>query len=154
MSRKVALITLLLALIGAFIFDSSMLVLQSGKLEKMIRSIQHFDSLYSENLRMRRQLATYSEKLNIKPITKEKLKAELDKLLGASIRISGENVTFKGKALIDASKLLNTLAQYTNVAVKNLEIDSLIPVKYTGFSYTSFKEKVILKKLIVSVYGG
>ncbi len=155
MSKKVALITLFLAVVGAFIFDASMLIFQSGKLEKMIHSIQRFDSLYSSNLRMRQQFALYSGKLNLSSVSKDKLSSELRNIVGGPLKISGSTISFSGNAVVNAEKLLNVLARYTNVAVKEIKMESLIPVKYTGFSYNEmFKEKIILKELVVSVYGG
>ena len=156
MSRKLAVILIFLSVIFVVVFDVVMVFNQSGKLEKIIHSIQKFDSLYSQNFRMQQQLLLYSKKVNANAISKNDLKRELEKFIPASkIKVSGDTLSFKGNTEVNASKLLNTLLAYTNVKVENISLNSLIPVRYSGFSYSEiFKEKVVLTKLTVKVYGG
>ncbi|WP_036222916.1 hypothetical protein [Mesoaciditoga lauensis] len=156
MSRKSAVVIIILAIVFIVVFDATMLFVQSGKLEKIIHSIQKFDSLYSQNFRMQQQLLLYSRKLNTNTISRNKLKAELEKLIPPSqIKVSGDTLSLKSEVEVNTLKLLNLLLSYTNVSVMDISFTSSIPVKYSGFSYSEvFSEKVILKKLIVKVYGG
>ena len=156
MSRKMAIAVIALVLAFIIIFDTTMLFIQSGKLERIIHSIQKFDTLYSQNFRMQQQLLIYSKKLNVKTISRNELKRKLgDFMPVTNLKVSGDTLTFSGEVEVNASKLLNLLLTYTNVSVENISFSSLIPVKYSGFSYNGvFKEKVMLKKLVVKVYGG
>ncbi len=156
MSRKSAVVIIILAIVFIVVFDTTMLFVQSGKLEKIIHSIQKFDSLYSQNFRMQQQLLLYSRKLNTNTISRNKLKTELEKLIPPSqIKVSGDTLSLKSEVKVNTLKLLNLLLSYTNVSVVDISFASSIPVKYSGFSYSEvFSEKVTLKKLIVKVYGG
>ncbi|WP_456398945.1 hypothetical protein [Mesoaciditoga sp.] len=156
MSRKVAMVLIILSLAFMVIFDATMLFVQSGKLEKIIRSIQKFDTLYSQNFRMQQQLLLYSKKINAVTISANALEEKLKVLIpDANFKVSGDTISFSGNILVDPSKLLDLLLNYTNVSVEDISFSSLIPVRYSGFSYNEiFKEKVALKKLIVKVYGG
>ena len=156
MSRKSAVVIIILAIVFIVVFDTTMLFVQSGKLEKIIHSIQKFDSLYSQNFRMQQQLLLYSRKLNTNTISRNKLKTELEKLIPPSqIKVSGDTLSLKSEVKVNTLKLLNLLLSYTNVSVMDISFTSSIPVKYSGFSYSEvFSEKVTLKKLIVKVYGG
>jgi len=156
MSRKSAMVLIILSLLFMVIFDSTMLFVQSGKLEKIIHSIQKFDALYSQNFRMQQQLLLYSKKVNAVTISRNALKKKLEDFVpDANFKVSGDTIIFNGNVLVNPSKLLNLFLNYTNVSVEDISFSSLIPVRYSGFSYNEvFKEKVILKKLIVKVYGG
>ncbi len=156
MNRKFVIFTIILTIGLMVTFDFVSLFLQSGKLEKITKSIQKFDTLYSQNFRMNQQLLTYSKKLKFSEVTSSQLKDEfLNSAPYADFKVSRDTVKLVKPSEVDAVKLLNTLSKYTNVNVIDISMKSMIPVKYVGFIYKgTFKERVMLENLVVKVYGG
>ncbi len=156
MNRKFAIFTILVAIGLMITFDFVSLLLQSGNLEKITKSIQKFDTLYSQNFRMNQQLLTYSKRLKFSEVTLLQLKDELlNSAPYADFKVSRDTVKLVKPAEVDAVELLNTLSKYTNVNVIDISMKSMIPVKYVGFIYKgTFKERVMLENLVVKVYGG
>ncbi len=155
MNRKFVIFTIFISIGLMVIFDFTTLLLQSGKLEKITKSIQKFDTLYSQNFRMNQQLLTYSKKLELNEVSPSRLKNELlNSPSFADFKISKDTIRLVKPAEIDAVKLLNTFLKYTNVNVIDVSMKSIIPVKYVGFTYKStFKEHVMLENLVAKVYG-
>ena len=156
MNRKFVIFTIFVTIGLIITFDFATLLLQSGRLEKITKSIQRFDTLYSQDFRMNQQLLTYSKKLKFSKVSSLQLR---DKLLNsaplAEFKVSRDTVTLVKPAEVDAVRLLNTLSKYTNVNVIEISMKSMIPVKYVGFTYKgTFKERVTLENLVVKVYGG
>ncbi len=156
MNRKFVIFTILMAIGLMISFDFVTLFLQSGKLEKITKSIQKFDTLYSESFRMNQQLSTYSKRIELSEVSPSHLKNELLKSApSAKFSVSRDTVKLEKPVEIDVVKLLNTLLKYTNVNVVEMSIKSMMPVKYVGFAYKgTFKEHVTLENLVVKIYGG
>lgn len=156
MNRKFVIFTIFVTIGLMITFDFATLFLQSRKLEKITKSIQKFDTLYSQNFRMNQQLLTYSKKLKFSKVSSLQLKNELlNSAPSAEFKVSKDTIELVKPAEVDALKLLNTISKYTNVNVIDISMKSMIPVKYVGFAYKgTFKEHVTLENLVVKVYGG
>ncbi len=156
MSRKLALSLIFVVLVLIVIFDFVMFLRFSGSLERITRSIQKFDTLYSQNFRMDQQLSLYSKKLRSHSISLSKLEKEIvSSLPSAKVKVSGDTLVLSKPVQVDPVTLLNLLGEFTNVSVVEFSMKSLMPIKYVGFEYKSgFSERVILEKLVVKVYGG
>lgn len=156
MSRKLGLSLIFTALALIVIFDFVMFLHFSGSLERITRSIQKFDTLYSQNFRMNQQLSLYSEKLRSHAISLSKLKEKLmSSIPSAKFKVSGSTLILSKPAQVNPIALLNLLGEFTNVNVMEFSMKSLIPIKYVGFEHKSgFNERIILEKLVVKVYGG
>ncbi len=156
MSRKLALILIFVVFGLVVIFDFIMFLRFTGSLERITRSIQTFDNLYSQSFRMKQQLSLYSRKLRSHAVSLSNLDHELKSFLpSAKIKTSGDTLILLKPVQVDPDRLLNLLGAFTNISVVKISMKSLAPVKYVGFKYKfGFAEHVMLESLVVKVYGG
>lgn len=156
MNRKVAMLIILATIVAVVAFETVNLFSVTGNLDRLIKSIRKFDTLYSQNADMNRQLAQYSRMIKSQSISVSSLRDRLLSLIpDASFKIDGNSITLEKSVQVDPKELLNLLGRFSNVDVVSFKLVSRTPVKYVGLEYSGFfREYVSLESLSIKVYGG
>lgn len=157
MNRRVAVIVIFLVIVSVGVADLIELLSFSGDLNKTVSSISKFQTLYSQNKEMRKQLSEYGSLLNSKNISIQNLRNAILKIApDANLKISGDTMTLQSPVKIDPYEFLNLISAYTNVDVVRMHFDSNAPVfyEYQGTNYGNSDVKYVLDSFVVTVYGG
>ncbi len=156
MNRRLAITIIFATIIAAGAVDIFELLAFSGSLTKVVGSISKFQSLYTQNNEMTKQINQYGMLLGSKKITVGDFRNALLKIApDANIKISGDTVTLQNSVEVNPYELINLLSSYTNIYVLNLYFESNSPVsyEYKGKILSSTKNYT-LTKLSVRIYGG
>ncbi len=157
MNRRWAIIVIFVAIILVGGVDLMELLSFSGTLNKTVSSISKFQTLYSQNKEMKKQLSEYGGLLNLKSISVQDLKNTLLKIApDANFKISGDTITLQNSVKIDPYELLNLMASYTNVVVLKMHFSSNAPIyyEYNGTNYGNSGLRYVIDSFVVTVYGG
>ncbi len=157
MNRRVAIVVIFLAIVSVGVADLIELLSFSGTLNKTVSSISKFQTLYSQNNEMKKQLSEYGSLLNSKNISLQNLRNAILKIApDANFKISGDTMTLQNPVKIDPYEFLNLIGSYTNVVVVKMHFGSNAPIfyEYNGTNYGNSGAKYVLDSFAVTVYGG
>ncbi|HEU24763.1 MAG: hypothetical protein C0176_08560 [Mesoaciditoga sp.] len=156
MNRKLAIAIIFATIIAVGAIDIFEFLSFSGSLNKVVGSIAKFQTLYTQNNEITKQINQYGKMLNSQKITINGFKNALLKISpDANLKISGDTVTLQNPVSVDPYDLVNLLSSYTNIYVLNLYFESNSPVSYEYESkILSSKKNYTLTKMSVRIYGG